>query len=228
MLCFAVQQHSRCCRKYSRRFEKICHGYCACHLWHSCSDRDAVIVYLQPWNSEIALRFDWKRMERNSSHLLNTHPPTPPTHRPFNNCSHWLQKLLPRHHYMYRNSKSITSSYNKQDRSSVSTTVTKHEDWAIWDSVFDSRQKKKCFSSAHRRKWFWGPSSLLPNVGGGLHTRGQRGREMKRNPRLRRMTRLRMRACSYNFISLKSFKTRWLIKHMSRINNFCGGKAATM
>ena len=128
------------------------------------------------------------------------HPPQP-TQRPFNNCSHWLQKLLPRHHYMYRNSKSITSSYNQQDCSSVSNTVTKPEDWAIWGSVFDSRQKKKCFSSAHRRKWFWGPSSLLTNVGGGLHPRGQRGREMKRNPRVRRMTRLRMRAAITSFPS---------------------------
>jgi len=65
-------KYSHCSRKHSKWFvEPLCQGCCGCHLWHSCSDPDAFIVYLLPWNSEIPLRFDWKSTERNFSHLLN-------------------------------------------------------------------------------------------------------------------------------------------------------------
>lgn len=38
-------QYSHCSRKYSKRFlELICQGCCGCHLWHSCSDPEALIV----------------------------------------------------------------------------------------------------------------------------------------------------------------------------------------
>jgi len=132
-------QYSHCSRKYNKRFvEPIRHGCCGCHLWHSCSDPGAFIVYLLPWNSEIPLSFDWKSTERNFNHLLNL----PTSKQLFNSFSHWLQKnfycliitCIAIRHLL------ITCRYKWPGH------------WTVRDSGFDSIKDEKLFSSAQALK----------------------------------------------------------------------------
>jgi hypothetical protein len=137
LLCSVALQYSHCSRKYSNRFvELICQGCCGCHLWHSCSDPDAFIVYLLPRNSEIPLRIDWKSTERNFSHLLNL----PTSKQLFNRFSHWLQKNF----YCLL----ITCTAIRH------LLISRYKRPGHWtrDSGFDSRKEDKLFSSAQALK----------------------------------------------------------------------------